>query len=201
VVGQLIFYADSIIQAGNVYTLSGNVNINGQIWFTGNVSYTSTTASSGKIESEGYPYIKVETGDKAIFTSTDISYLVDGNEMSIKPIGLDFTANYAFALSGIPLWVTSEPIKITSSGVILSGSMAIGSTDFLLCRVNVSILFEPMGDIYLQNLNLDANNPSQIPGIGVKSISLNYDGTTDEMTGGAELNFPLGGAKFSISWH
>jgi hypothetical protein len=200
-VGNLRLCADSITQSGNVYTLTGNVNINGKLWFSGKVKYTKSSSNTGTLLSVGYPYVRLADGNQPIFTATDITYKVNGNARTLEPMSLNFS-NYAVSLTGIPLGITSSPIIITSSGVLIGGNIVIGSSHLKICSVDVEVLLKPGGKIYLQNAKLSSDISSNIPGIKTTSIGLNYDGAQDELTGSANLDFSflgINGIEASIS--
>jgi hypothetical protein len=200
-VGNLRFCADSITQSGNVYTLTGNVNINGKLWFSKKVIYTKGSSTTGTLFSGGYPYVKLADGNQVIFTATDITYNIKGNAGTLEPISLNFS-NYALSLTGIPLGITSNPIAITGSGVLIGGNIVIGSGNLKLCSVDVEVLLKPGDKVYLQNAKLSLGISSNIPGIKTTSIELKYDGDQDELTGSVKLDFPflgINGIEASIS--
>jgi hypothetical protein len=192
-VGNVIFYADSICQSGNVYNLSGNVNINNILWFSGNVEYTSGSSSTGTMLSMGYPFVKLSKGNQSIFTATDLVYNVNGVSNKLTP--LTEILNFAISLTGIPLGISTDPIFITNDGVLLSGKLKIGSGDFKLCEIEAEVLLKPGDKIYIEKAGISAESPSNIPGFKLSSIKLEYDGKEDKLSGSAKLEFPFLGLK------
>jgi hypothetical protein len=194
-VGNLTLCADSITQSGNVYTLSGNVNINEKLWFSGKVTYTRKTTTTGTLTSTGYPYVKLSGGKHWIFTAADIIYNVNGNVNNslgtLELANLNNIVEYALSLVGIPLGITSDPITIKSDSVLIGGRLVIGSGDFILCGVDVDVLYKPGDKAYLQDFHLSADISSTLPWLKTASIELNYDGAADELTGTAVLSFPF----------
>ncbi|NIM79499.1 MAG: hypothetical protein GTN82_01730, partial [Candidatus Aminicenantes bacterium] len=193
-VGNLTLCADSISQSGNIYTLSGNVNINKNLWFSGDVTYTGNSTTTGTLICTGYPYVKLSDGNHPLFTAVDIKYNVDGVAGTLVPSNLNIT-NYELSLGNIPLIVTSDPIIVKNNGVLIGGRIVIGSEDSTLCGVDVEVLYKTGDKAYLQKAELSADISSTIPGIETASIKLNYDGEKDELTGTAKLDFPYLGIK------
>jgi hypothetical protein len=192
-VGNLTFYADSISQSGNVYNLSGNVNIDNKLWFSDNVVYTSGSSSTGTLLSKGLPFVKLSKGNQTIFTASDLAYNVNG--VSKKLTLLTGILDYDISLTGIPLGVSTDPIVIMEDGVLLSGKLTIGAGDYKLCGVDVEVILKPGDKVYINKANLSADISSSIPGIKIASINLGYNGEDDELTGSAILEFPFLGLK------
>ncbi len=191
-VGNLTFYADAICKSGNDYALSGNVNIDNKLWFSGDVLYKSGSSSTGTFTCMGFPFVKLSKENQSIFTATDLLYNVNGVTNHLTP--LTGILNYAISLTGIPLKVSTDPIVITNDGVLLSGKIEIGAGDFKLCDVNAEVLLKPGDKIYIKKAGISATT-SKIPGIKLASINLEYDGNEDELSGSVSLEFPFLGLK------
>jgi Leucine-rich repeat (LRR) protein len=190
-VGNLTFYANSISQLGNIYTLSGNVNINNALWFSDNIVYTAGSSTTGTMLSMGYPFVKLSKGNQYIFTATDLTYNVNGVSNKLTPLTGISDFFYAIYLTGIPLGISTDPIVIKEDSVLISGKLSIGSGNYKLCIVNVEVILKPGDKIYLEKASLSLDTSSLIPGIKVTSIRLEYNGDNDELTGSANIEFPF----------
>jgi hypothetical protein len=194
-VGNLTFYADSITSSGNVYTLSGNVNIDNLLWFTDNIIYTAGSDKSGTMLSKGFPFVKLSKGNQYIFTAHDLVYNINGDMKKLTPLTSSADYLYSIYLSGIPLSVSTDPIIIKEDGIFLSGKLSIGPNTHKLCVVNVELLLKSADKLYLEKASLSSDTSSLIPGIKVTSIRLNFNGEEDKLTGSANLEFPFLGLK------
>jgi hypothetical protein len=194
-VGTLTFYANSISQSGNVYTLSGNVNIDNKLWFSDDIVYTAGSSTTGTMLSKGYPFVKLSKGNQYIFTATDLTYNVNGVSNKLTPLTGISDSFYAIFLTGIPLGIKSDPIFIREDGVLISGKLSIGSGIYKLCVVNVEVVLKSGDKLYLEKVSLSLDTSSLIPGIKVTSIRLLYNAENDELTGSVNLEFPFLGLK------
>lgn len=200
-VGKLELCADSISQEGDVYTLSGNVNISGKLQFSGNVTYTRHTDTEGILFSHGYPYVTLKEGALPILNDEGKTYNVDGIAETLKPAFQD-VANLALALAGIPIEFTSSPMVVNKNGVYVSGGITIGSYISNLGAVNITMLYVPGDKEYLTYAKLSAYSSSNIPGIKATDIQLNYDPIYDYLGGQIKLDFPyLGLSGIEASLH
>ncbi len=189
-VGNLTFYANSISPSGNVYTLSGNVNIDHKLWFSGNVTYTAGSSNSGTLFSYGYAYVALSDGNQPIYGLTDEKYTINGVVGTLYPLLLNIEL-YSLSLNNIPIQAKADPIKITDKGIEIGGIISIGAGDFKLCVVDVELLLKPGDKLYLESAKKSIGFSSTIPSIEISSIGLTYDADNKELTGTAKIDFPF----------
>ncbi|MBF0102483.1 MAG: fibronectin type III domain-containing protein [Desulfobacterales bacterium] len=196
-IGTLSLCADERTKDPNseTYTLKGNVNLNGQLWFTDDVVFTASSqgSSTGSLTTSGSIYVKLKNVNETLLKGP-LSFDVDGNTGSVTPKLND--VQWAASLAGMPLWVSGTPITLSSDGVKIEPTLFIGNAGMTLASFKASIVYVPGNDKKL--LGFELIQGQLTPGIQFFGMSGTYDPDTDIFTGSVSVGFPFMGT-WSVS--
>jgi PKD repeat protein len=186
-VGSLTICADQMTVSGSTRTFSGNVRINDLLFFTGDVTFTGG-ALSGTLRTDGSVMVKNVAGtDVILVQGSGLEYFVDGSDGSLLPTaGPDL---YGVTLAGIPLQVSSTPIRIDSSGVTISPLARLGEDPLVIAEVQIGPLFAPGLPKQLVNVEVVAGQIT--PSISIASMAVTYDPVADLLTGSVSAALPF----------
>ena len=172
---QLTLYADCVASAGGgIYNLSGNVNINHLVYFTGSVVFDANVLS---IRGNGNIFIPTTSviGTLMVYT--------DSIDISISGALLDLIIGGEDSLSDFP--VSIDEIEIDPSYVFLRGSIELadlGSFTIDTFRVHrttgVVVAIQYAGHLPIHGFSLD-------------TLYLHYNQDADVIGGGLTLAIPI----------
>ena len=190
-VGGIRLCANSIVESGSTYTLSGNVSANDILFFTEEVTYTRLTSGSGNLFTNGDIFVPNINGhDQTMVEGPGTTYIVNGGDMSFTPTYAPLL--YALQLAGVPMAVGGTGIRLDSEGAVIEPFLDIGAGQLVLAKVQVEIKVVPGGGIWLTSAQVTEG--SITPSITIGSITLSYDPPTDTMSGSVGIAFPFLGA-------
>jgi hypothetical protein len=192
-VGKLTICADSLKSSGSVFTFTGNVNINGTVYFDSPVTYTSISASTGKIVTKGDIFLKKGGFKKPIISAFSFTINVDGNQGSLFPMVDSLPFN--FALGGLVLLSNSTlPIKVVPGGVEVQVTVPIGKKSARIAVFKFTVSFTTTNGVKL--ISAEVMNGNIVPYLKVlNDLSINYDPNTDSLSGTVSVDFPFLGLK------
>jgi hypothetical protein len=193
-VGELVFYADQIEQeSSQQYTLTGNVNINNVLYFTGTITVDKSLTHPGVYGNCSIYIPDVDFLGTVNLFDGEFDIHVDAKDL-LGFLGLDNYSNFTVGGFGIEL----KGLELLSDGVMISCSIKfpkdIGSVDFDKLQVTKSGGIELAGELHLPNFN--------VAGIGFEEAYLTFDTENDEFGGGIKVKTPLVTIGGSVSfWH
>ncbi len=182
--------------AQNIYTLSGNVNINGMLFFSADSVFTGDPATGhGTLATDGDVFVKLKHDSKeTLLKGPGLSFDVDGAAGTLTP-KLTGT-QWAASLAGLPLLVSGTPITLETDGVKIEPTLYIGNAALTLASFKGNILYVSGGQKTLLGFELIEGQLS--PGIQFFGMSGVYDPDTDIFTGSVSVGFPFMGT-WSVS--
>jgi subtilisin-like proprotein convertase family protein len=193
-IGNLRLCADRIRRRGlPYYELSGNVNIDQSLWFTGDVIYWDRpTEGTGKLETQGSLYVKLRNRSVPLVSADFLAFEVRGDENALHPLpgNPDY---YDFDLGGLRLPIFgAKPILVSPSAVRLATLATVGAPGILdLARIATEVTFTNGGDVALTRLEVVSGDLT--PSISVAEVSATYDPHRNKLDVRTVCRFPFSG--------
>jgi Leucine-rich repeat (LRR) protein len=190
-VGTLQFCADQVQQVPNTntYTLSGNVQVNGALFFDTPVTFTGNPASgTGTLTTEGSLLARSGAAWDTIMTGPGLLFQVDGAAGTLRPPEAGIAGQFVLTLAGAPCYYAGKPIEVTADRVILRPILYIGIKDVFTLASWEATLEYPKG----QDKALTAARLVQgriFPGLEFMDIAVTYDPAKDLLVGSAMVGF------------
>jgi PKD repeat protein len=204
--GQLTACAETIAQAGNSYTLSGGVNLNGLVFFTAPVTFQGNPATGvGEIRTEGEVQVYSKASPETLLSGDFVAYDLDGNAGTLTPMTPDGNFRWNTTLSGIPLVGkgTGIAVKPDENLVQITPTFFVGvSPIFTLAELKATLIY-PYGD-WKELTGMELVVGAITPHAHLLDIGYTYDKESgvSEFTGSIDFPFmpeaPELGGKFSL---
>jgi len=199
-IGQLRLCADEVESepGSSLYKLSGNVNINQSLWFSGEVFYEARSEPAfGALITSGRLFVKLMSGESTLVQGNDLTYEVRGDERALHPVSgnPDF---FSFDLGGLPLPIVgARPLVIGANHVKLATLAWLGIPGLLdLARLETEVTFPNGGEPELTRFEAVAGSVSK--SISFAEITGTYDPRNNKLDMSTVCRFPFsGGASFA----
>jgi hypothetical protein len=193
-VGSLTICAESMTAdtANHLYTFTGNPNINERLFFDGTVTFEGDPlAGEGLLKTDGKIQAGLRNGLEVIaqaLQDSDLAYDLDGSDGTLTPAPSN-PAEYLADIAGLRLETGDRPITITDDGVKIEPTVFAGAGQMALFSFKLSVLYRPGFDKQLLGAEILMGKLS--PGLSFMNMALDYNPTTNIITGTVGVNFPF----------
>lgn len=181
--------ASNITKKENSYTLYGpGVNINGVLWFEGNVLFSADEegSSTGRLSTRQGMFVALGIGRETIFKNGG-SFEVDGDNNELIPLRTAET--FDTKIAGLTLYGSNKPIVVTDTSVEIEPMVYIGTPDFALAKFSLTFELENGGSKNL--IGAEIINGRLTPSIQFMTANAEYDPDEDILEMSGQISFPF----------